>query len=352
MKVCKIHTAIAKIVGFLHPADAGSRNADLRQDLRGCHSREGGNPVLLLLALMTLMLLPSHLFAWSDSFGAPDTVRIESVSGAPGQDVTVRFMVTNDEPLGSMSFPIKYDTSILTLTGVSWAGGRVENLSMKLLNPDNPAMTHGHFLAGALVMLESPIAEGSGTIFSATFKISPTAAIGATAIFDTLFYPPGGELLFAEITTAGPITPVFVTGSVTVEQANSAPSIAPIPTQYIFEGDLLGFAVNATDPDGNPLQLSCPTKPTGAHFSSNGSTGQFGWTPGFTGPFSSDGSPFKIILSANDGHVSTQREVLVNVLNRNRRPTVASQASIAITAGQQIQISVSVIGRLSVRVNG
>jgi FlgD Ig-like domain/Cohesin domain/Bacterial Ig domain len=295
------------------------------------------------LTLLVLASLPANLYAWSDAFGIADTFRIESVSGSPGQNVTVRFVVFNDETLGSLSVPIKYDTSILTLTGVSFGGGRVDYLGTKLLNPETASATNGHFLVGAIVLQEALIPPGSGSVFSATFKISPSATMGAVARLDTLFFPPGGDLIFAEGATSGTILPVFVGGSVTVAAANSAPSIAPIPALYIFEGDALAVPVHATDPDGNNIQLSCPTKPTGALFTSNGSNGQFAWTPGFTGSFSSDGSPFKVVVSAHDGFSSTQREVQVNVLNRNRRPTVESQSTLSITAGHLIQIPVSVV---------
>jgi FlgD Ig-like domain len=149
--------------------------------------------------------------------------------------------------------------------------------------------------------------------------------------------------MFKIYTAVAALASVFAMLLAGVAAANSAPSIAPIPTQYIFEGDALSFAVSASDADGNTIQLSCPTKPTGALFTSNGSTGLFSWTPGFTGSFSSDGSPFRVVLSANDGSASTQREVQINVLNRNRRPNVGSLSALSVTAGTLIHIPVSVV---------
>src|SRR5262249_24658091 len=68
--------------------------------------------------------------------------------------------------------------------------------------------------------------------------------------------------------------------TVTVNEVNSPPLLAPIADQTVNEGNALSLAVTATDPDlpANMLTFSLdPGAPVGA--SIDPSTGLFNWTP-------------------------------------------------------------------------
>ena len=61
------------------------------------------------------------------------------------------------------------------------------------------------------------------------------------------------------------------------ENLNLPPSILPISTQSVRNGELLQFNVYATDPDCDPLKYSASKLPTGATLDPD--TGLFSWTP-------------------------------------------------------------------------
>jgi hypothetical protein len=61
---------------------------------------------------------------------------------------------------------------------------------------------------------------------------------------------------------------------------NAAPVFGPIPDQAVEAGQLLTFDVSATDPNGDAIELSMPSKPAAATFTDHGDgTGTFSWTP-------------------------------------------------------------------------
>ena len=291
----------------------------------------------VVLLLLPAVALPGSASAQGDSF------YIDSVQAAPGQDIPVRFFMSNSEPLSSLSLPISYDPALLTLKSVSFSDSRGEYIANKLVTPADAGDVNGHFLVGFMVLFEDALPVGDGLLFTALFNVSESATAGTASIIDSLFYPPGGEVLFVEADSSHLIYPEFSAGKVVVTSVvNQPPTIASIPDQSIFEGDNLTLNISAGDPNNDPIVLVCTDKPLGATFVDNGDgTAVFGWQSDYIGPNSADGSPFSIRLWASDGDLSADTEIPVNVVNLNRKPVIVADDLIEAESGGELNLTVS-----------
>lgn len=295
---------------------------------------------------VVLLILLLYAAAWGvaadDPFGEPDLVYLEAVDGRPGDEIAVRVNVRNDETIGSISVPLAYDTTVLTLTAISFTGSRAEHWNTKLIAPEKTGDTRGHFVVAVVRFTETPIPPGDGLYFTAVFSIRPEAEPGAQTVIDTLFYPPGGELIISENSLGTQIRPDFEPGVVTIKSANLAPAFVGLTDQYLFEGQQLVLHIAINDPNLDHVRLAVTSKPTGATFVDNGDgTGRFAWTPGFVGPYSSDGSPFTAVFWAGDGELSTEQAISLNVVNVNRRPSITAPSEIVVAAGEPVSFDVS-----------
>jgi len=124
--------------------------------------------------------------------------------------------------------------------------------------------------------------------------------------------------------------------------ANSAPVFDPIATQTVTEGDVFNYTVTAVDIDGDPITIAAVSRPVGSTFIDNGNgTADIQWTPEFTGPNSSDGSPFVISFMASDGTASDQIQADIIVLNDNRKPAIDPIDAVEFEAGEPVSITVT-----------
>lgn len=288
----------------------------------------------LLCGILLIFLTATSALATSDPFGALDVIYLDTVEASAGEQVTLAVKLRNDEALSSVSVPLTYNPDFLTLTALSFSGSRAEYLATKLMSPDKTANINGHFLVGLVVVFEDPLPAGDGTLFTCTFTVADSADIGQSFTIDSLFYPPGGELILAEAATSTIIEPAFGRGLITIGQPNRAPSFVGLSDQTILEGDSLVLDVLISDPDNDQLSLAVTSKPLGATFSDNGDgTGRFVWRPGFVGPFSADGSPFSVGFWAGDGNLSVEESIDVTVVNINRRPQIAAPSEMIVDAG-------------------
>lgn len=197
-------------------------------------------------------------------------------------------------------------------------------------------------MVAAFQWLEDPIAAGEGLLFTAIFTVKAQAQPGQATVLDTLFYPPGGYLEVVRTDTPGGIRPVFRPGRILVGEPNRAPVFSMLPDQYILEGDSLKLTVVVSDPDGDRITLAATSKPLGSTFTDNGTgTGRFVWVPDYVGPNSSDGSPVKVRFWAGDGDLSSQMDLTINVVNRNRRPEISAPSSVSVEAGMTLAFSLS-----------
>lgn len=101
------------------------------------------------------------------------------------------------------------------------------------------------------------------------------------------------------------------------------PYFDPIPggnTQFVYEGDTLGFEVQAHDPEGGGLSLSIAGLPPNANFVDNGNgTGDFSFTPDYYQAVHS----YKITFKATDEvDLTGQAKVTIIVLDVNQPPEI------------------------------
>lgn len=123
---------------------------------------------------------------------------------------------------------------------------------------------------------------------------------------------------------------------------NEPPMMSSIGRQYVLEGDTLDLHIVATDLEKDDIILDLTSRPLGAAFTDNGDgTGDFGWSPSFSGPYSSNGSPFELAFWASDGSGSTLMRVEVVVINKNRKPSLVSPETISAVAGNTISFDLT-----------
>jgi len=296
----------------------------------------------VISGILLVLLVAGSASAQSDPYGTIDLVYIDSVEAGPGRDIQVRVCVRNDETLESLSLPITYEPSILALKEISFTGSRAEHIQTKILQPAKIDSIDGHFVVAIIRILEDPIPAGDGVMFTALFTISDSARPGTVTCIDSLFYPPGGEMLLVESENSSLIHPAFQAGKVAIRGVNRAPVFAIPADQYVMEGDTLLLDISVSDPDNDDITLAVTSKPAGATFVDYGDgSARLTWVPDFVGPNSSDGSPFVVSLWASDGDLSVSGEVAIRVVNRNRAPVIHAPGEVVVAAGSQLQFSLS-----------
>jgi len=294
--------------------------------------------------MLMILAVAGSTSAQFDPIGTVDVVYIDSVEAGPGQDVPITFGVRNDESLGSLSIPITYDPTLLTLKAISFVDSRAENINSKIISPRIIQDIDGHFVITIIRISEDPIPPGDGMMFTALFSVSDSATPGTVAIIDSMFYPPSGELLLVDSVASTLIRPDFIAGKITIGAPNQAPVFAGIEKQYVIEGDSLVLDIYVNDPDSDSLTIAATSKPVGAGFTNNGDgSGRLLWVPDFIGPNSADGSPFVFSFWGSDGDKSVETEVTVEVINRNRAPVISAPSEVEVSAGQQLELSVSAV---------
>ncbi|MHC4637759.1 MAG: putative Ig domain-containing protein, partial [Planctomycetota bacterium] len=126
--------------------------------------------------------------------------------------------------------------------------------------------------------------------------------------------------------------------TITVNDVNQPPVLAPIGDKTVDEAQLLQFTVTASDPDGNNLTYSASNLPTGATF--DPLTQVFTWTPGYddagtypsvTFTVTDDGAPVE----------SDSEAITITVNDINRAPVLDPIGDWFINEGQLLQFIVT-----------
>jgi hypothetical protein len=94
---------------------------------------------------------------------------------------------------------------------------------------------------------------------------------------------------------------------------NRAPALEPVGDKSTDEGNLLQFAVSASDPDGDPLTYSISNLPEGANFAGQ----SFSWTPDYHQAGVYEGVHFQV----SDGELTDLQDITIVVNNVNLIPT-------------------------------
>lgn len=85
---------------------------------------------------------------------------------------------------------------------------------------------------------------------------------------------------------------------------NMPPVLDPVGNPSVPEGQALSFAVNAADPENDPLTYTASSLPQGAVFTGN----IFTWTPAFN-----QAGSYKITFTVSDGHFSDKETITITV---------------------------------------
>ncbi len=131
------------------------------------------------------------------------------------------------------------------------------------------------------------------------------------------------------------LTAVPQSFTISVQNTNRAPVLAPIGNKQVDEGQLLTFTVTASDPDGEQLSLTSTNLPAGAAF--NQQSGQFSWSPTFA-----QAGTYQVTFRAMDTAGDTDLEtVTITVMNVNRAPVVTPVDDQSVDEGDTLQFTIS-----------
>lgn len=144
---------------------------------------------------------------------APDTLIIEQVAAEPGAGVAVKVQFYNDEELAALTIPLSVKGTGYSIDSVSFAGSRVEYLSML---PVTIKENKKDVVFGAIVMTEDYIPVGRGLM--ATLYLSPTGKSPEATVIDTTTIGPA-SVLFTKTSSAS-FVPRFVPGEVSPQMGS------------------------------------------------------------------------------------------------------------------------------------
>jgi len=106
--------------------------------------------------------------------------------------------------------------------------------------------------------------------------------------------------------------------SITVNNVNRAPILSPIGNKSVGVDSLLTFSVNAADPDGDTIQYSVDSLPTGARFVSQ----RFSWVP-----TQSQAGNYEVTFMASDGQAQDSETVAITVSGTDKTPPTVTNCS-------------------------
>ena len=117
--------------------------------------------------------------------------------------------------------------------------------------------------------------------------------------------------------------------SITVNAANSAPTISGTPSLQVTAGQLYSFTPTASDPDGDTLAFSIQNRPSWLSFDAN--TGELTGTP----QPADLGVHAQIVISVSDGSLSTSLPIFsITVVAANSAPQITGTPAAQVTVGQ------------------
>ncbi|MCE5272953.1 Ig-like domain-containing protein [bacterium] len=256
----------------------------------------------------------------SDASGEPVVL---SVQNSPMNSLFLtsagRFAFTPSLEQAGQSFPVTF-----RVTDAS--GGYAEatcNISVSALNvaPELRRIPPLAISEGGLLEFSVVADDRNGDVLTYSAGNLPTGASFDAAVGIFRWMPAAGSagnysVSFSAADPAGLSDSRSV--SITVGSVNRPPMLSDPGPQSAAEGQVLGFQVSASDPDGNPVTLSASGLPAGATFSDNGNgSGSFSWAT----TYRSNGS-YQVVFSASDGSLSDQLRVPITIQDVNLPPTL------------------------------
>ncbi len=265
----------------------------------------------------------------SDPDGDPVTFLAENLPDRATYSEGIFIWDTTPEHIGSQTITFKawdgidHSQEDVTLTVLTIPGEPVLTLS--------PPDLYHRIGAGQELGIVAGAWTSAGTV--AALEASPLPT-GATFTPETgqFYWTPtpdqtGTHEITFKVTAGAKSTQSTVTIMVTPAE-NHPPILAMNPdhlTWTISEGEKMEFHIEATDPDGDQVTLGVSGLPANATFNSQGSTGQFTFTPSY-----SQAGVLQMIITASDGHLVTRTTITIAIADVNRPPTMN------ITPGPQV----------------
>ncbi len=169
----------------------------------------------------------------------------------------------------------------------------------------------------------------------ATFEWTPTAADLGEQMVSFIVEDSGNGDMANQLVTVTTI-------NLNVRGSNARPSLAPIGTQTVAEGETLSIQAQATDSDGDTIHYTAAQVigtassglPRGAAF--NQTTGEFTWTPDTT-----QAGDYRFRITASDGSGARSEDVLVTVTNTNQAPVFSQIPGLFGREGEQLIFAIT-----------
>ncbi len=168
------------------------------------------------------------------------------------------------------------------------------------------------------VVLESHSLPGTPTFVNNIFDWTPT--YDNAGAYDATFVASNGQI------------EDFETITITVNNVNRQPQIAPISNQTVNENQTVSFPVSATDPDGDSLSCHAENLPTGSSFVNQ----TFSWTPTYQ-----QSGTYLMSFVATDGDLDAVESVAISVSNVNRPPVLDPISNKSVYETQQLSFTLN-----------
>jgi len=122
--------------------------------------------------------------------------------------------------------------------------------------------------------------------------------------------------------------------TITVNNVNRPPVLAPIYNKVSNEDDLLQFTISATDPDGDTLTYLASNLPKGASF--NPDTRTFRWIP----TYEQAGIYNNVHFEVTDGYLTDSKNITITIINVNRSPILTPIGNKVVNEGSLLKFTI------------
>jgi len=259
-------------------------------------------------------------FSWTPGFDAQGPYNVMIIATDAASSV-----ITDTEAITITVNNVNRPPVLAAIGGKSVDENALLQFNVSATDPDGNTPT---FSASNLPQGASLSNNGNGT---ATFSWTPS-------------YTNAGSYPNISITASDGQSPPLTDSeafTITVNNVNRAPAVAPVSPQTVDEDELLQFNVSASDPDGTTPTLSATNLPNGASFTDNGNaTGTFSWQPTYD-----DGGTYPgITIVAADAEAPAttgQTSFAITVIDVDRVPTFEPVSNVTATELDTVEFNVS-----------
>ena len=160
----------------------------------------------------------------------------------------------------------------------------------------------------------------------------PPGAVYDTAAETLNWVPAGGQAGTypdVEFFVSDGVSTVSVATTLLIAPVDQPPTLVRPADRTVLEGESIHIALQAADPDGDPLSFSSAMLPGGAYLDPN--TGVFDWTPAYF-----QHGVYEVPFTVSDGQLSVTQITTFTVLNANAPPQFDNLAGWRVYEGQDV----------------